>query len=59
MKIVVDEKKLAIAKLKRQLAKTDYKAIKYAEGLISDEDYAEIKAYRESLREQIRELEEN
>lgn len=46
-----------INELKRKLYATDYKAIKYAEGLISEEDYAPIKAERESYRDQIRECE--
>lgn len=46
-----------INELKRKLSATDYKAIKYAEGLISEEDYAPIKAEREAYREQIRECE--
>jgi hypothetical protein len=46
-----------INELKGKLAATDYKAIKYAEGLISEEDYAPIKAERESYRVQIRENE--
>lgn len=45
-----------IAELKRQLADTDYKAIKHSEGLISDEDYEEVKAQREAIRQRIREL---
>lgn len=43
--------------LKQQLKDTDYKAIKYAEGFISDEDYAEIKALRQSWRDEINRLE--
>ena len=46
-----------IAELKRMLADTDYKAIKYAEGLISDEEYMPIKAERESWRKKINRLE--
>lgn len=46
-----------IAALKKQLANTDYKAIKYAEGLISEEEYAEAKAERAAWRERINELE--
>lgn len=37
-----------VSYLKKQLASTDYKAIKYAEGLISEEDYAEVKSQRQS-----------
>ena len=47
-----------INELKKKLRDTDYKAIKYAEGLISEEDYAPIKAERESYRVKIREAEE-
>lgn len=43
-------------KLQAQLAKTDYKALKYAEGWYSEEEYAPIKAEREALRERIRQL---
>lgn len=46
-----------VAELKQQLAETDYKAIKYAEGWYTEEEYAPIKAEREALRERIRELE--
>ena len=50
--------KLLIMDLKAALAKTDYKAIKHSEGLISDEDYAPIKAQRQALREEINALEQ-
>lgn len=46
-----------IMQLKEQLAATDYKAIKYAEGWLSDDEYAPFKAERERIREMIRELE--
>lgn len=46
-----------MANLKQELAKTDYQAIKYAEGWFTDKDYAHIKEQRENLRIQIRELE--
>ena len=32
-----------IRELKKQLADTDYKAIKYSEGWLTDEEYAEVK----------------
>lgn len=51
------EKDEQIRVLKERLSSSDYKAIKYAEGWILEEDYAEIKAERESIRAQIRELE--
>ena len=46
-----------IASLKQNLADTDYQAIKYAEGAISEEDYTEIKALRQSWRDEINRLE--
>ena len=46
-----------IEQLKQNLADTDYVAIKYAEGLISDEEYAETKALRQQWREEINRLE--
>lgn len=48
---------LQIVELKAQLAATDYKAIKHSEGLISEEDYAPIKAQRQAWRDQINVLE--
>lgn len=47
-----------ITALKQLLTNSDYKALKYSEGLISDIEYAEIKNYRENLRAQINQLEE-
>jgi len=32
-----------------ELAKADYKALKFAEGLIPENDYLEIKNYRQSF----------
>lgn len=46
-----------IADLKLQLEATDYKAIKYAEGWMSEEEYAPIKAARQALRDEINALE--
>ncbi len=46
-----------IAELKEQLSATDYKAIKFFEGWISEEDYAPVKALRQALRERINMLE--
>lgn len=43
--------------LKEELAASDYKAIKYAEGLITAEEYEPIKAERQALRDRINELE--
>lgn len=47
-----------ISELKRKLSDTDYKAIKYSEGWLTDEEYAEAKAQREQWRKRINELEE-
>lgn len=48
-----------IKELKQKLLDTDYKAIKYAEGHISEEEYAPIKAERQEWRNRINELEES
>ena len=50
-------KQMQIMQLKNQLAETDYKAIKFAEGWISAEEYAPVKAERQMLRDKINELE--
>lgn len=47
-----------ISALKANLAGTDYKAIKYAEGWITEEEYAETKAQRQAWRDRINALEE-
>lgn len=46
-----------IAELKANLRETDYRAIKFAEGVISSEEYAPDKALRQAWRERIGELE--
>ena len=45
-----------ISELKQKLEDTDYKAIKYAEGELSAEEYAETKAQRRVWREEINKL---
>lgn len=50
-------KQLRIESLRARLSSSDYKAIKYAEGLITAEEYAPIKAQRELWREEINRLE--
>ena len=45
-----------IIELKEQLAKTDYEAIKYAEGVISAESYTEMAAARAAWRAAINAL---
>ena len=47
----------SISQLKWQLAKTDYKCLKHADGELTDEEYEPVKQERHNLRIQIRELE--
>lgn len=56
--VEADKNFIEIQKLKTQLAKTDYKALKYAEGWLSEEEYAPIKAERQALRAEINRLED-
>jgi hypothetical protein len=49
---------LKILALKDELQKTDYKAIKYSEGWLTDEEYAETKAERQRIRDEINRLEQ-
>ncbi len=53
-----DETAFQITELKKQLAESDYKAIKYAEGWYTEEEYAPIKDERQRLRSKINALEE-
>lgn len=46
-----------IAKLKQLLWESDYKAIKYAEGLLDEREYIPIRAERKAWRKEINELE--
>ena len=60
LEIAIDpiaEKQTRIAELKRKLSETDYMAIKWAEGFITDIDYAPIKAQRQAWRDEINQLE--
>lgn len=61
MKTAVDLQKeeyaAEIQTLKQSLADTDYKAIKYAEGVMADEDYQETGIQRQAWRRRINELE--
>lgn len=47
-----------ISEIKEELAKTDYKTLKYVDGLYTEEEYEPIKTYRQELRNQINLLEE-
>lgn len=55
-KRVVDLKR-QINELKKKLAETDYQAIKYSEGELSEEEYAEMRVTRRSWRAQINDYE--
>ena len=66
--VVIDEAKITennlkleleneILELKQNLASTDYQAIKYAEGQLSEEEYASARAERQGWRDRINELE--
>jgi hypothetical protein len=55
--LLKDQYRLEITQLKKQLSDTDYKAIKYAEGQISEEDYASVRAERQGYRDRINYLE--
>ena len=46
-----------IVELKNKLAETDYQAIKYAEGFLGEEEYADMKGQRQAWRDRINELE--
>lgn len=46
-----------IGELKSLLRASDYKAIKYAEGVLTAEEYAPVKAERQAYRDEINELE--
>ena len=47
-----------ITALKNLLAQTDYKALKHADGALSDEEYAPTEKARQGYRAKINELEE-
>ena len=53
----IDEVQRKIDETKAKLSQTDYQAIKYAEGFISETDYAQIKAKRQAWRDEINALE--
>lgn len=55
--LLKDQYRLEITQLKKSLSDTDYKAIKFAEGQISEEEYASVRAERQSYRDRINELE--
>ena len=55
--ILVEKYQSEIVELKKYLSDTDYKAIKFAEGEITESDYQEVKSQRHDARVRINELE--
>lgn len=51
--LLKDQYRLEIQQLKKQLSDTDYKAIKYAEGILTEEEYAPDKQQRAYWRRRI------
>ena len=47
-----------IEQRKTQLASTDYQCLKYAEGELTEDEYAPVRELRKQLRKQINELED-
>ena len=54
---VIEQYQSEIIELKKYLFDTDYKAIKFAEGEITESDYQEVKSQRHDARVRINELE--
>ncbi|MBQ2329883.1 MAG: hypothetical protein II387_03930, partial [Oscillospiraceae bacterium] len=57
--LLKDQYRLEIQQLKKQLSDTDYKAIKFAEGQISEDEYLPIKNQRAEWRAKINQLQED
>jgi len=55
--ILIEQYQSEIVELKKYLSDTDYKAIKFAEGELSESDYKEVKSQRHDARVRINELE--
>ena len=55
--ILIEQYQSEIIELKKYLVDTDYKAIKFAEGEITESDYQEVKSQRHDARVRINELE--
>lgn len=51
-------KEMRISGLKSQLSATDYKALKFMEGWLTEDEYAPIKDQRQAIRDQINALED-
>lgn len=52
----MEEIQSEISALKQLLMRSDYQALKHADGELSDEDYAEMKEKRQQWRDRINEL---
>lgn len=52
-----EELRIELNQLKHRLEETDFKAIKFAEGVITYEQYQPIKKERENWRKRINEIE--
>lgn len=55
--VLIEQYQSEIVELKKYLSDTDYKAIKFAEGEITESDYQEVKLQRHNARAKINELE--
>ena len=53
-----ETKEQKIAALKQRLIESDYRAIKYAEGLYTEEEYQPYKEQRKQWRDEINQLEQ-
>lgn len=47
-----------IAQLKQCLVESDYKALKFADGVLSEKEYAPVRAERQAWRDEINKIEE-
>lgn len=56
--VVKNDYNKTISELKSKLSATDYKAIKYAEGLLSEYEFAPIREQRQAWRDEINYLEQ-
>ena len=54
---LIEQYQSEIVELKKYLFDTDYKAIKFAEGELTESDYQEVKSQRHDARVRINELE--
>ena len=54
---LIEQYQAEIIELKKYLSDTDYKAIKFVEGEITESDYQEVKSQRHDARVRINELE--